>query len=132
MNNHVAVTSAADFQREVIDFAGPVLVDFWAPWCKPCLIQNPVLEQLSNEQSELKIVKVDVDQVPDLASREQIFAIPTMMFMSAKDDAGARNSIRQSGFLPMHELLKWMGGGGFVPAAKAAASSTGTDLPLAA
>jgi thioredoxin len=126
MSKHVEITSLADY-------AGPVLVDFWAEWCHPCKMQNPVLEDLVTEQGNIKVAKIDVDKVPELSSQNQVFAIPTMMFMSAKDEAGARNTVRQSGFLPMHELLKWMGSGGFVPAAKGAQSpSDTTNLPLAA
>lgn len=128
MSNHVKVGSVADFQNEVMNYNGAVLVDFWAEWCKPCLLQNPVLEELSAEQPGVKIVKVDVDMVPDLAAQNQIFAIPTMMFMSAKNEAGERQSVRQSGFLPLQELIQWMQSGGFVPGAAAPA----VDMPLAA
>lgn len=61
---------------------GTVLIDFWATWCGPCRMQGPILEQLSEEldESELKIVKMDVDENPETAQSFGIMSIPTLMF----------------------------------------------------
>jgi len=70
------------FEQEVLNHAGPVLVDFWAPWCGPCRALAPVLEQLQTELPSLKIVKINIDDNGDLASAAGIRSIPTVMLFS--------------------------------------------------
>jgi thioredoxin 1 len=69
----------ADFQAEVLESEQPVLVDFWAPWCGPCRVVAPVLEEIAGERSELKIVKLNIDENQQTAMNHQILAIPTMV-----------------------------------------------------
>lgn len=69
------------FSSEVLSSSGPVIVDCWAPWCGPCHMVAPVLEQLASEYSgRVKIAKLNVDENPNTASQYSIQSIPTMLF----------------------------------------------------
>ncbi len=72
--------SKTEFDMEVRDSSLPVLVDFWAPWCGPCRMLTPVLHELAGElKNQAKVVKVNVDEEPELASRYGVVSIPTVI-----------------------------------------------------
>ena len=69
----------SNFQAEVIEADKPVLVDFWAPWCGPCRIVAPHLEELAGERDDLTIVKLNVDDNPQTAATYNVMSIPTLL-----------------------------------------------------
>lgn len=95
----VAVTDAT-FENEVINSDKPVLVDFWAPWCGPCKMVGPVLEEISDENDGVKIVKVNVDENQQYAGQLGVFNIPTMIIYK-----GGEPVDKLVGAMPKQQIL---------------------------
>jgi thioredoxin 1 len=80
MADHVFEVTDASFQAEVIESETPVLVDFWAPWCGPCRVVAPVLEQIAGERDGgLRIAKLNVDENQQTAASFDVLSIPTLI-----------------------------------------------------
>ena len=71
----------ANFEAEVMNSEQPVLLDFWAPWCGPCRMIAPEVEQIAAERTDVRVAKVNVDEDPELASRFRVYSIPTLAVM---------------------------------------------------
>ncbi len=76
-----SITEVTDnnFQAEVLEAEKPVLVDFWAPWCGPCRIIAPHLEELADEREDLSIAKLNVDDNPQIAAQYNVMSIPMLL-----------------------------------------------------
>ena len=83
-----------NFHEEVILSEKPVLLDFWAPWCGPCRMVVPLVEEIANERDDIKVVKINVDEEQELAAQFKIMTIPTLMVMKngeiIKQSSGAK------------------------------------------
>ena len=74
------VGTLQNFQSEVLDYQGKVLVDFWASWCGPCMMLGPVIDEISeSHKDKVKVVKVDVDAQGELATKYNVASIPTVI-----------------------------------------------------
>ena len=96
---HTVIT-AANFEEEVIKSEKTVLVDFWATWCGPCRMLAPVIEEISEERTDIKVCKVDVDEEPELAAEYGIQSIPTLLVF--KDGKAVNKSI---GVRPKDDII---------------------------
>ena len=70
-----------NFQNEVMNSDKPVLLDFWAPWCAPCRMVVPIIEEIAGERPDIRVGKINVDEQPELASKFSIMSIPTLVVM---------------------------------------------------
>ena len=101
----VSMVTDADFEEKVLKSDTPVLVDFYADWCGPCKMAEPVLEELSDEyKGKIDIMKVDVDQNKDTSMKYQVMSIPTTILFKGGEVVGKQ--IGFAGKNGFEELLK--------------------------
>ena len=91
----------SNFQAEVIESETATLVDFWAPWCGPCRVVGPVLEEIAAERDDLRVVKLNVDENQQTAAQYQVLSIPTMILF--RNGAEAKKII---GAFPKKKILE--------------------------
>jgi len=102
----VVAVNKDNFKQEVVEEKGVVLVDFYADWCGPCRMTAPIIDELSQQLTGIKFVKVNVDENPDLASQYQIFSIPTFLIFKNGEVISSLVGVQsKEGFL--NELKKF-------------------------
>ena len=99
MGHEITITKD-NFQKDVLESSLPVLVDFWAVWCMPCKMMEPILEGLASEtQGKLVVGKINVDEEPELAEKYGIVSIPTLIVFSKGAEAA-----KKVGAIPRHAI----------------------------
>ena len=96
--------TSENFEQEVLQADKTVLVDFWASWCGPCKMLSPVIEEIADERSDIKVGKVNIDEHPELAQKYGVMSIPTVLVI--KDGEEVNKSV---GAVPKKALLDLIG-----------------------
>lgn len=90
-----------NFEDEVMKSDVPVLIDFWASWCGPCKMLSPIIEEISDERSDIKVCSVNVDEEEELSTKFNIYSIPALFVVK---DGNITN--KSAGYMPKEEVLK--------------------------
>lgn len=99
-----ATITKENFQAEVLDAQGTVVIDFWAAWCGPCRMLSPILDSVAAEHDEIKVGKVNVDEQQELAARFGVMSIPTLIVF--KDGKKVKESV---GLIPKEKVEELIG-----------------------
>ncbi len=100
MAGNILDVTDTNFQAEVLENETPVLVDFWAPWCGPCRMVSPILEEIANERDDVRVVKLNTDDNQQTAVQYQVLAIPTMILFR-----GGQEFKRIQGAMPKKRIV---------------------------
>ena len=90
----------ANWNEEVLNSDKPVLLDFWAPWCGPCRMLGPVLDEIAAERADIKVCKINVDEEMELASQFQVVSIPSVFILK-----NGEVTAKSLGYKPKKQLL---------------------------
>lgn len=96
----VITITTQNFEAEVINSDKPVLLDFWASWCGPCRMLSPVVDEISDERTDIKVGKINVDEQPDLSDRFGVRSIPTLVVFE-----GGKVKTTSVGAIPKEKIL---------------------------
>ena len=107
MSEGIVNVGPADFQSQVLDADGPVLVDFWAAWCGPCRAQGPILEKFAANNPGIRVVKVNVDDAQQVALKYGIRSIPTVSVFQGGSEVGKAVGLQRE---PQLKLLVFQAG----------------------
>lgn len=97
----VVTITGSNFKEEVMQSDKPVLLDFWAPWCGPCRMVSPVVDQIADEREDIKVGKINIDEQADLAAQFGVMSIPTLVVV--KNGEVAQQTV---GAQPKESILK--------------------------
>ncbi|MEG1525352.1 MAG: thioredoxin [Clostridia bacterium] len=100
----VITITSDNFETEVLKAANPVLVDFWAPWCGPCRMVSPIVDEISEETAGIKVGKINIDEQSALAAQYGVMSIPTLMVFS-----GGQVKEKAVGARPKAAILSMLG-----------------------
>ncbi len=90
-----------NFSSEIINSEKPVLIDFYADWCGPCKMLSPIIDEIARSNSDVKVVKINIDKEPDLANRYDVMSIPTLVLVNS-----GKIINRSVGLQPKENIMK--------------------------